>query len=191
MDERQEERIIRYTDNALSPQERSAFESELAQSNELEREVLLEARTSEILRSDSAHLEMSTSFDAKPSAAILERLAATSPAAKSRMGYYLFGAAAIIVALFYYLLRPTDSTRELPSAPSAPIAPLTPVPQPVAPAQPTEPQATQQTQPAPSAKPAKAITPKPKKSREIDLDKDLGKPKIFTDPKGHMPIDQK
>jgi hypothetical protein len=183
--------IIRYVDDALTATERSGFEAERASDEMLRSEVSTEQTIQHSLREDGDRLERE--FATVPGAPLFTQLGPTSEAsADNRVIYYVLGAVTLIILwLFFSLVRshPTDTPATVPPAvPSGAQHPATQsTPTDVA----TPPSIQAPPVAEPRAKPETKSSVKQQQPETIDLDKGLDKPKIFDDPKAHMPLEKK
>jgi len=182
-------KIARYTEGAMMPEEKTAFLAEAHADEELNEVLETENVIQSALRTDAAITEQSVIFDTTPGAPLLERLAMTSVSATTKSIYYIIGAAVVVVAVLALLLFRREPAQN-PLSPPVPIQ--------------TEQSIPAATIPSGSANSGSAehahgktergkrhpeVKTTPQTQKDIDLDQDInGKPKIFTDPKGHMPI---
>jgi hypothetical protein len=183
--------IIRFSDGAMDQQEKEIFLAQTHADPELREALETEEFIQRTLLADAAIIEQSEVFETTPGAALIERLAMTETPSRSKAIYYGIGAALLLVLLAFWLLRPNTQQQ---NSVGVPASPHTQQPAPST-STPSEPAPADQGMHVPARIEQSKGNDKvetPKTQKEIDLDQDLkGKStKIFTDPKGHMPINK-
>ena len=181
--------LIRFSEGIMTQQEKDVFLSEVNADPILREELQAERMINNILRADAIAVKESKIIDTIPGAPLIERLSITAVPSSSKVVYYIAGAIAFIAVLvFLYFNRnsqPLDSaTRPILQINQQSAPPITSPEKPAnLQAQPEKGRITTESNKVNIEKPLPA-------KKDIDLDQDLkDKPvKVFTDPKGHMPI---
>jgi hypothetical protein len=182
-------KITRYTEGAMLPEEKRSFLAEVQTDPELRDALEAENAIQNALHADAAVIEQNIVFDATPGAPLVERLAATTVSSDKKTMYYLIGAATLLAVLALLLFR-SEPPAQNPLSSPIPKQIEQSAPEVTTPAQPENP-APQEHVPGKTeiGKSNVEVKTLPKTQKNIDLDQDIkGKPKVFTDPKGHMPI---
>lgn len=182
-------KITRYTEGAMLPEEKNAFLAEAQTDPELRDALEAENVIQNALHADAAIIEQNIVFDATPGAPLVERLAATTISSDKKTIYYLIGAATLLAVLALLLFR-SEPPAQNPLSSPIPKQIEQSAPELTTPAQPENPAPQEHVQVKTQTSTGNVEVKTPTKAQKnIDLDQDLnGKPKVFTDPKGHMPI---
>jgi hypothetical protein len=181
--------IIRYTEGVMEPKEKENFLAQTGANSDLRASVETEEQVQRALQTDAELINRSEQFETSPGAPLIERLTATIARPNSKLIYYVIAGAVVIgLSIFFFLGRGNHEQNlvkppELQSTPQnipAEISAPSPVPE------------LRQGQPHPKAQSKDSGVKSPvQNQKNIDLDQDIkGKPKVFTDPKGHMPINK-
>jgi len=182
-------KIARYTDGAMLPEEKSAFLDEVHADHELREALEAENIIRNIFHADAASIEKNIVFDTSPGAPLVECLAATAASSNRKTIYYAIGAVVLLALLAFLLFRSEPPAQNPLSSPVQKQIEQS-APELTTPSQPTNLSPDKRVHVNTEIGRGKAeIKTPPQTKKDIDLDQDVkGKPKVFTDPKGHMPI---
>lgn len=181
--------IIRYSDGTMLPEEKRAFLAGADTDPKILEEIQTENVIGDLLRSDAEIIEQNVVFDVTPGAPLVETLAATAIHSKRKIVYFIIGTVAILAVLSLLLLLRGTSVPNSATFPDQKQIQRS-IPETMDSLQ-REPQNTSpHTRIKTEAEKANTkVKTSQQTEKDIDLDQDLkGKPKVFTDPKAHMPI---
>ncbi len=187
-----DELIAKAADGALSQSEQHQIDAACAKDPSLAATITIEQRITSVLKADAASLE-TTPSDNTPGAPLLQYMASSKTVSMQRKArlYYYGAAVCILLGIAAYMV--SHSNTALPPAEHPVLQPIVPNPAPqvsepavIAPANKIDAEVrTAIKKDSVKRKPAPPVIHRPK-----DLDNELSPPPVFTDPKGHMPINK-